>query len=510
MHQASDTSSHSKVSAFLSKSMAPEIQKYLMAPALLRSFSSLLPLISQINKAHVLMLARREIISLEAAQKLAQVVLELEQEGESAFELNPELEEAYFNYEAEVIKRAGSDIGGRMHTARSRNDIKSAQDRLLARGFALRIMNDLLVLREKTVERADELKDVVMPGYTHMQPAQPITFGYYLLGIAHALERDYQRISQCYTRINLNPLGAGALAGTPFPIDRRMTADLLGFDGVIPHAQDAVASRDSIIELLSHCTLLTVTLGRMAQDFYFMSTYEFQTVDFPDSVATTSSIMPQKKNMVVLENLKGRVAQLLGATVTAVTAQKATPFTHNQEVYNDALRWAWEALEEITRVLPVSRLVVETVTPNRERMLELVRGNFSTATDLADMLVKDAGLSFREAHHVVGRAVRLALDRGLKADEMTTELVQTAAGEVLGRELVLEDATVKDCLDPTRAAEQRAGSGGPASSDMAAMTTSLKAVMAQHRQKLKERSQRVSEADRELDAAFDALGRGEL
>ena len=235
-------------------------------------------------------------------------------------------------------------------------------------------------------------------------------------------------------------------------------------------------------------------MGRMAQDFYNMTTYEFQTVDFPDSVATTSSIMPQKKNMVVLENLKGRVAQLLGATVTAVSAQKATPFTHNQEVYNDALRWAWDALEEITRVLPVAKLVVAEAKPNRERMLELVRGNFSTATDLADMLVKEAGLSFREAHHVVGRAVRLALDGGLKADEMTTELVQSAASEVLGRELALQEDAVKDSLDPIRAAEQRAGSGGPASSDMAAMRASLKAVMAQDRQKLKERRERVSRA----------------
>lgn len=510
MHQASDTSGHSKISAFLSKGIAPEIQNYLMAPTLLRSFSAVLPLISQINKAHVLMLARREIISPEAAQKLAQVILQLEQEGESAFELNPELEEAYFNYEAEVIKRAGSDVGGRMHTARSRNDLKSAQDRLLARGLALRILNDLLVLREKTVERADELKDVVMPGYTHMQPAQPITFGYYLLGIAHALERDQERISQCYARINLSPMGACALAGTTFPIDRGMTAELLGFDGVIKHAQDAVASRDSIIELLSHCTLLASTLGRMAQDFYFMSTYEFQTVDFPDSVATTSSIMPQKKNMGVLENLKGRVAQLLGATVTAVTALKATPFTHTQEVYNDALRWAWEALEEITRMLPVSRLVVETVNPNRERMMELVRGNFSTATDLADMLVKEAGLPFREAHHVVGYAVRLALNSGLKADEMTTKLVQTAASEVLGRELALEEKTVQDCLDPRRAAEQRAGSGGPASTDIAAMIASLKTVTAQDRQKLNERSERVAGAGRRLDTAFQALGRGQL
>ena len=305
-------------------------------------------------------------------------------------------------------------------------------------------------------------------------------------------------------------MGACALAGTTFPIDRGMTAELLGFDGVIQHAQDAVASRDSIIELLSHCTLLASTLGRMAQDFYFMSTYEFQTVDFPDSVATTSSIMPQKKNMVALENLKGRVAQLLGATVTAVTALKATPFTYTQEVYNDALRWAWEALEEITRVLPVSRLVVETINPNRERMMELVRGNFSTATDLADMLVKEAGLPFREAHHVVGRAVRLALNSGLKADEMTTKLVQTAASEVLGRELALEEKTVQDCLDPRRAAEQRAGSGGPASTDIAAMIASLKTVTVQDRQKLNERSERVAGAVRQLDTAFQALGRGRL
>jgi len=500
----------SQVSGYLSQAMAPVIQECFVEPTLRRSFSSSLPLMTEINKAHVLMLVRQGIITREVGQKLAQGILELEREGEPAFDLNPELEDPYFNYEAKIIERLGSDVGGRMHIARSRNDLKSVQDRLRARNLALDIQRDLLILRETIVAQATHHKGVVMPGYTHLQPAQPITFGFYLLGIVHALERDYRRIAECYARINLSPLGAGAFAGTSFPIDRAATASYLGFDGVTAHAQDSVASRDCIVELLSHATLLAGTIGRMAQDFYVMTTYEFQTLRFPDSIAITSSIMPQKKNMAVLENLKGRVAQLLGALVTFIAAYKATPFTHIQDGNQDGFRWAWDALADMALALPVCRLVVESAEPQEARMLELARANFSTATDLADTLVRTAGLSFRDAHHVVGRVVRLALDHGFKSDEITVDLLQDAARSVLGRTVAVDAAAVRDSLDPVRAVEGRVGSGGPSSKDMEVMTLNITRRIAQDRAELDARAGRTAAAHREMEAAFAALARGEL
>ena len=268
----------SKVSGFLSEVLAPEIQRYFFGPLLERTFPAAFPLMTEINKAHLLMLIRCGIITDRVGQDLARAIGRLEQEGAGAFELDPAREDPYFNYESRLIEVAGSDIGGRLHVARSRNDLKSTQDHMRARMLALRIMAELSDLRDKTIAQAEQFADVVMPGYTHLQPAQPITFGYFLLGIAHALERDYRRIAECYPRINMNPLGTGALAGTSFPIDRAMTAEFLGFDCVMAHAQDAVASRDCVIELLAHGCLLASTIGRMAQDFYVMTTYEFQTL----------------------------------------------------------------------------------------------------------------------------------------------------------------------------------------------------------------------------------------
>ncbi|MCC7487101.1 MAG: argininosuccinate lyase [Burkholderiales bacterium] len=498
----------SKLSGFLSEPLAPEIQENLLAPALKRLFPASLPPITAINKAHLVMLARTGIVDAALCRRLAATILELEREGPDAFKLDGALEDAYFNYEAEFNRRLGADVGGYLHVARSRNDIKATQDRMRARDYALRIMQGLLRLRARIHERGALFADVVMPGYTHMQPAQPVTFGYYLLGVAHALERDFQRLGECYARLNQCPMGACALAGTSFPIDRAMTADLLGFDEVMPHAQDAVATRESVIELVGHCALLAGTIGRLAQDFYNMTTHEFSTLHLPDSVAATSSIMPQKKNMAVLECLKGRVAPLTGALVTALAAYKATPYTHMQDGHNEGLRWAWDALEESVAAVTLCQVVVERATPDRERMYALVRANFSTVTDLADLLVKDAGLSFREAHHVIGRVVRLALAQGLTADRISPEHIARAGREILGRAVTLDEAALRDGLDPGRAVERRAGSGSPARSDLTAMLATLSARLDADATRTESRRAKLDAANARLEEAIRSLATG--
>lgn len=270
------------------------------------------------------------------------------------------------------------------------------------------------------------------------------------------------------------PAGAAALAGTSFAISRTSTAEALGFDGIVHHAQDAVGNRDAVIELLSSASLLASSIGRLAQDFYVMTTYEFQTLHLPDSIAITSSIMPQKKNMAALENLKGRVAIMTGALVTALAAYKAVPFSHAQDGTMDGMRWTWEALEEFAGMLPVASLVVARAEPRRERMLELAKANFSTVTDLADALVRETTLSFREAHHIVGRVVRLAMARGLKAEEITTDLLNQAARETVGHDIRFSADALRDSLDPARAVEGRAGTGSPARSDVLGMAERLR------------------------------------
>jgi len=499
----------SKVSGFLKEAMAPEIQNSFMAPALKRSFAAHLPLITEINKAHVLMLLRCGIIDASVARQLAKAVVDLQEMGPEGFDLNPALEDSYFNYEAKLIEVLGSDVGGRVHIGRSRNDLKSTIDRLRARTVALNVMGDLLLFRKELIRQGLRFAEVIAPGYTHMQPAQPITFGYYLLGVASGIERDYQRISDCYVRLNRSPLGSAAMAGTSFRIDRNMTAAALGFDGVAFHAQDATATRDTLIELLSAFTLLAGTIGRMAQDFYLMTTYEFKTLRLPDSVAITSSIMPQKKNMAALENLKGRIAIMTGALVTALTGYKGVPYGHAQDGNMDSMRWIWDAFEELAAMVPVATLVASKAEPEQERMLELVRANFSTVTDLADMLVRETDLSFRDAHHVVGRVVRFAMAQDRKADEITSDMLAQAALDTLGREIRLPQDVLDAALDPAKTIEQRAGTGSPAREDISRMAEKLEQRLEDDTVAFGTRKNQVEEAQRKLGAEFLELLRRE-
>ena len=495
----------SKVSGLLSETLAPEIQEHVYGPRLEDDFRKVFSVMSDVNQAHVVMLAECGILTPEIAQVLASVLLDLEDQGPGAFTLDPAREETYFNYEAKVIEVAGAEVGGRMHIGRSRNDLKATLDRMRSRRDCLDILDSLASVRETALNQAETHADVVMPGYTHLQPAQPITFGFFLLGFAQAFERDHQRISGAYPRVNLNPLGGGAFAGTSFPIDRGRTGQLLGFDGLLEHDLDAIASRDFAVELLSHCALLGLTWSRMAQDFFVMVSYEFQTVNFPDRVFCTSSIMPQKKNPVVLEFLKGRSAQLIGALTTAMAAIKGTNFTNVVDGYYEALRWYFDSLNDTLSSLDIVNLVLGTAEPNTDRMLTLVEENYSTVTDLTDNLVRQSDLSFREAHHVVGRVVRVALDKGLKANEISSAIIEEAAKDVAGRPVVLDAETLRRSLDPAAAVEGRKGIGGPAPDEVRRMIGEARKRLADDRQRNDERRARVDAARTTLKAEITAL-----
>jgi argininosuccinate lyase len=451
------------------------------------------------------MLHRQRILATDVASALAFAILQLEQQDLSAFTLDPAREDPYFNYEATLIAHCGPNVGGRLHTARSRNDLYATIDRLRARAGALATMASLTKLRETLLERANTLRTVVMPGYTHLQPAQPITFGFYLCGFAKALERDAQRIVDCYGRINVSPLGAGAIAGTSFPIDREITAGHLAFDTTGDHAQDDITARDYLVELLSHLSQVATTLGRLAHDLFVMTTYEFRTVELPDSVAQTSSMMPQKKNMSVLENLRAEAAVALGAYVSAASGLRATHYSFGFDSCCTPFRWAWDSIVSTRRALDIAEVVVHAVEPRAERMMELCQDNFSTVTDLADLLVREAAIPFRDAHHVVGGVVRACIDSGLSAKQINADLVAEVSGRVLGRRIELQATQVQSALDPNASVEARRNCGGPSNVDFERLFDRLCKRLNADKTWLEAASSRVTDARKRLESEFADL-----
>ena len=497
-HTVSETGNseptHSKVSGFLNEPLAHEIIDGITAPTLKRGFVDALHWFTPINRAHLVMLSEQGLIEPAVAGRLLIHIGMLEKEGPAAFELDPEREDPWFNYEAELTRRAGPEAG-RLHMARSRNDLKSTQDRMRARKLGEELLQGCLAVRKALLDRAEGEADTIMPGYTHLQHAQPMTFGWYLLGVEAALERDAGRIEDALRRMDECPLGAGAFAGTRFPIERERTAALLGFSRAQRHSLDAVGNRDAMVELLGAATQLAMTLGRMCQDFYLWATYEFGMLEFPDRVASTSSIMPQKKNLTVLENLKARPTVMLGALTTVIATLRAVPFGHSQEVSIDAARWLWDALEDFSGILPAARVVVESVAPRRERMKRLAGENFATATALADLLSTRHGLPFRQAHHITGRYVRLVLEGASRETA-----IRDAYREQTGQMIDDVETLLADALDPAGVLDAETGNS-PSRAETASLLELARHRLVKAEKSVAERRDRYESADRHLTQA---------
>lgn len=448
----------------LKQGMAPEVRELVYKPRLEREIKYGLEYMHAINQAHLVMLARSGMMEAQTASVLAREMLTLEPEGAAALPNDPSLEDLYFNCETALIARTGVEIGGALHIGRSRNDIGATIDRMRARQEALSLVETVNDVRRRLLDQAERHANVVMPGYTHLQPSQPVTFGFYMLGIATALARETERIEAEYRRMNLSPLGAGAMAGTSFAIDRNMTAGLLAFDGVAEHCQDAVASRDYLLSLCAVAASLSAICSRMAQDFYVWTTAEFGLLDFADSVAGVSSIMPQKKNPVVIETIKAQAGDVVGDYTAILATLRSTHFTHSIDGRASFNR-AWTLLETCKSSLVLTGLLIEAVVPRARRMRDLTAGNFSTMTDLADFIVQKCGLSFRQAHHIVGSVSRRAAEEGLSANDVTTAMVKEAVQAVLGRSIDFNAVEIADTLDPGKSVARRVSKGSPAPSE---------------------------------------------
>lgn len=460
------TGTGNAVGARLAERTADEVAAAIYAPSLRDFDAAGLYRMCALNEAHVVMLRGCGLVAPDVARALLLGIAQIRREGVSAIDLDPQFEDSYFAFEKRLSDIAGKSLAGWIHIGRSRNDIGATLDRMRARETCLELCEAMSVARRACLAGAVRHAGVIMPGYTHLQPAQPITFGYYLLNVAAGLEREQARIAGAYGRIDCCPLGSAALAGTSFPIDRDRTAVLLGFAEIMVPGLDAVASRDFVGELLWAVTSAQVLLSRVAQDLYAFTTSEFRALAFPDRVAGTSSIMPQKKNMLALEFFRAEAGRSIGALAGVLAAVKGSNYSIGLDSVREGIADAWPVFDRFLTGLPLLRLIFESAEPNAELLRERCATDFSTATDLADGLVREHGLSFREAHHVVGRAVQTVVAAGGDATALTAAVVNDAAEAEIGRGFDLAEATVRRWLDPAAAVAARSGPGGPAKTEV--------------------------------------------
>ena len=366
--------------------------------------------------AHVTMLAKQKIIQKKEADKIIKGLKEIKKEIESGkFVYKTELEDIHLNIERRLIEKIG-DVGGKIHTARSRNDQVIVDTKLYIKKEILNILGFIRSLSTEFVNLAEKNIDIIIPLYTHMQRGQPVLLSHHLLAYYEMLKRDYQRFSDCLKRINENPLGSGAGAGTTFPIDRKLTAELLEFDGVTKNSIDTVSDRDYIAEFIFCSSVLLMHLSRFSEELVLWSTKEFDFVDLGDEFTTGSSIMPQKRNPDMSELTRGKIARVYGNLNSILTLLKGLPLSYNRDMQEDK-EPLFDTIDTVLGCLEINTQMLKTIEFKEENIAKALRGGFITATDIADYLARK-GMPFRNAHEVSGKVVSYAEKKGLELEDL--------------------------------------------------------------------------------------------
>lgn len=372
------------------------------------------------SKAHASMLAKQGIISAEDAKQIISGLDTISSEIEGGtFKFSRALEDIHMNVESRLRELIG-DAAGRLHTARSRNDQVALDFRMWVRTQAEEAQTNILKLIEVLLLKAEEHADTLMPGFTHLQTAQPVTFGHHCLAYVEMLARDYSRMKDAHERMNECPLGSAALAGTGFNIDRHMTSDALSFREPTRNSLDTVSDRDFALEFLSAASICGTHLSRFAEEIVIWSTPQFGFVSLSDKFSTGSSIMPQKKNPDAAELVRGKIGRINGSLIGLLTVMKGLPLTYSKDMQEDK-EGVFDATETLELCLAAMTGMISDMTINKDAMKAAAGSGYSTATDLADWLVREAGLPFRDAHHVTGTAVALAESEGKELADLTLE-----------------------------------------------------------------------------------------
>ncbi len=442
----------------------------------------------RINEAHVIMMMEQKIIEWSDGVKLLEALSQL-----SNVKLKSSVEDVHVAVEEEVINRVGLEVGGNLHITKSRNDQVATAIRMELRKNLIDLMFSVVKMQEALTELAERHVRTVILGYTHLQPAQPVTFAHYLLSYVDALERDLQRSEETYQRVNLCPMGAGALATSSFPINRERVAELLGFNDVLENSVDAVGSRDFILETTAVLTIIAVHISRLAEDLIIWSSPDFGVVEIPDSFSSTSSIMPQKKNPEVLEIVRARASHILGNFVTSAATMKALPSTYNLD-FQEITPRLWESLESITGSLDMFSKLVPNLKVSANVFNKAIIG-FTASTELANMLVRKYKVPFRTAHKIVGSLVRVLTESKLTFLDATPELLRKTAQNSAGLKLNVNVEDICESVDPLKLVEAYNVRGGPSPSEVERMLRIRKHQIALSKSNLSKKKLKLGEAE---------------
>lgn len=416
--------------------------------------------------AHAAMLAAQGIISAEDLKAITEGLTAIKSEIESGtLEIDPNAEDIHTFVEGELTARVGA-AGKRLHTARSRNDQVALDIRLYLRKACDALYGQLTDLVAVLCNKAEQYADAVMPGYTHMQRAQPITFGHHLLAYAEMLLRDKERLSDAKKRMNYSPLGACALAGTTYNTDREMTAKALGFDGAMQNSLDAVSDRDFCMELASVLSILMVHLSRFSEEIVLWCSWEFKFIELDDAFSTGSSIMPQKKNPDITELIRGKSGRVFGDLMTLLTAMKGLPLAYNKDMQEDK-EAIFDAFDTVEMCLTAFIPMLDTMTALPENMRKAAAGGFINATDCADYLVSK-GLPFRDAYKATGEIVALCIEKGLTLETLPLENYKAICN--------LFDDGVYQAIDLDKCVNDRTSLGGPAPKNVLAQVARVRGL----------------------------------
>lgn len=417
--------------------------------------------------AHCKMLAKQNIITKKESDLIIEGLGQVEEEIKAGkFEFNTKLEDIHMNVENRLSEIIG-DVAGKLHTARSRNDQVATDFKLWTRENIEYLNSEVTNLQNELVEQAKKHYNTIMPGFTHLQSAQPVTFGHHLLAYYEMLRRDKKRIANCIDNLNECPLGSAALAGTSYDIDREFTAKELGFNCPNSNSLDGVSDRDFVIESLSVISTIAMHLSRLAEEFVIWSSYQFQFVRLSDQYTTGSSIMPQKKNPDAAELIRAKTGRIFGSLQTILVVMKGLPLAYSKDMQEDK-ECAFDAFDNIMLCVKAMTGMVKTMQVNKDKMKQSLEAGFPTATDLADWLVQKLDIPFRQAHHITGSIVKLAENKNCKLEELSLVEMQNIESEI--------DSGVYEVLKLQTCINRRISFGGTAPKNVLEQVKGIKSL----------------------------------